>query len=171
MTSSSRKIFVTEDVKHSIPLDEIRGGGPPKDGIPSVDAPKFISIKEADAFLDDTSDIMLGIEVKGEARFYPYQILVWHEIVNDTIQDEPVLVTYCPLCATGVAFDRRVDGEAREFGVSGLLWESNLLMYNRTPGAGKETIWARFLKGTGLIRGDRFTDDASLCHRCWVRQS
>jgi len=136
---SSREVFITDDVKHSIPLNEILSGGPPKDGIPSIDDPKFISTDEAD-FLED-SDVGLGITIDGESKFYPYQILVWHEIVND----EDILVTYCPLCATGVAFDPHVNGERFEFGVSGRLWQSNLLMYNRTGNPDTESLWSQVL--------------------------
>lgn len=148
---SNRTILTTDGVKHSIPLNEILSGGPGKDGIPSIDNPKFVSANEA-TFLND-NDPGLGLTVNGESRFYPYNILVWHEIVNDTIAGEPVLVTYCPLCATGIVFDRRVDGEVQEFGVSGRLWQSNLLMYNRPSttlgtGAGNEadeSLWSQVL--------------------------
>jgi hypothetical protein len=144
VSEPARKIFLTDGVKHSIPTEEILSGGPPKDGIPSIDNPKFISSQEADQFLNDDS-MGLGFVWNGEARFYPYQILVWHEIVNDTIQGDPILVTYCPLCATGVVFDRKVAGEPAEFGVSGMLWQSNLLMYNRTDDAHKESLWSQVL--------------------------
>ena len=139
-TTSSREVSVTDGTKHSIPLDKILSGGPQKDGIPSIDAPKFISADDADFLIG--SDVGLGLSLNGEDRFYPYQILVWHEIVNDTIGDTPVLVTYCPLCATGIVFDRRVAGETQEFGVSGRLWQSNLLMYNRGK---EESLWSQVL--------------------------
>jgi hypothetical protein len=144
MRVSKREILITDDVKHSIPLNEILLGGPPKDGIPSIDNPKFISTKEADKNLSNDS-IGLGIIHKGEARFYPYKILVWHEIVNDTINNDPILITYCPLCATGVVFDRVVNGEEQGFGVSGKLWKSNLLMYNRTGNVESESLWSQVL--------------------------
>jgi len=141
---SSRQIFTTDGVKHSIPINEILSGGPPKDGIPSIDNPKFVSTTEADEFLG-AGDVGLGIFLNGEARFYPYQILVWHEIVNDNTGDHPLLVTYCPLCATGVAFNPIVNGEPVKFGVSGKLWKSNLLMYNRSSDSGKESLWSQVL--------------------------
>jgi len=141
---SQKEILMTDGTKHSIPLDEILSGGPGKDGIPSIDNPKFISKEEGDKFLDD-SDVGLGLTVNGESRFYPYRILVWHEIVNDEIQDNPILVTYCPLCATGIVFERTVDGKAQEFGVSGLLWQSNLLMYNRADNIENESLWSQVL--------------------------
>ena len=142
--TSEREVLITDGRKHSVPLNQILSGGPAKDGIPSIDNPKFINTKDADSFLED-KDVGLGLTVNGESRFYPYQILVFHEIVNDTISDQPVLVTYCPLCATGVVFDRRVQGEVEEFGVSGLLWQSNLLMYNRAPTEELESLWSQVL--------------------------
>lgn len=166
--SSGREILVTDGVRHSIPLDEILSGGPGKDGIPSIDNPKFISITDA-TFLND-SDPGLGLTVNGESRFYPYRILVWHEIVNDTIAEQPVLVTYCPLCATGIVFERTVDGVVQEFGVSGRLWQSNLLMYNRAQNADDESLWSQILgeavlgvhtgKKLSIVRSDvaRFGD-------------
>lgn len=141
---SMREIFVTDDTKHSIPLNEILSGGPGKDGIPSIDEPKFVDVREAGEFLDD-SDPGIGLVVEGESRFYPYRILVWHEIVNDTVDGVPVLVTYCPLCATGIVFQREIDGKAEEFGVSGRLWQSNLLMYNRASSEDGESLWSQVL--------------------------
>jgi len=144
VSSSERAISVTDGEKHSVPLDEILAGGPPKDGIPSIDEPKFIKTSEANNWLGDDSP-GLGIEINGIARFYPYQILVWHEIVNDNIAGDPVLVTYCPLCGTGIAFEGRVRGIAQEFGVSGRLWQSNLLMYNRAKNESDESLWSQIL--------------------------
>lgn len=140
---TQREILITNGVKHSIPLDEILSGGPGKDGIPAIDNPKFISASEA-TFLND-DDPGLGLTVNGESRFYPYRILVWHEIVNDTVAGEPLLVTYCPLCATGIVFERKVNGETQEFGVSGRLWQSNLLMYNRAGNEANESLWSQVL--------------------------
>lgn len=143
VVSSTREITTDNGVVHSIPLNEILEGGPGKDGIPSIDNPKFSSVADATYLKDD--DPGIGLTVNGESRFYPYRILVWHEIVNDTIAGEPVLVTYCPLCATGIVFDRRVDGETQEFGVSGKLWQSNLLMYNRAGDEKNESLWSQVL--------------------------
>lgn len=127
-----------EPIKHSVPLEEILGGGPPKDGIPSIDKPIYESVIRADQYLKDDG-LGILIERNGTARFYPYQILVWHEIVNDTFEGEPILVTYCPLCATGIVFERLVDGEAVEFGTSGKLWNSNLVMYDRKT----QSLWSQ----------------------------
>jgi len=142
--SNTREIFVTGGTKHSIPLDEILSGGPPKDGIPAINDPKFITTEEADKFLDDSS-VGLGLTLNGINRFYPYLVLVWHELANDNIGGQAVLVSYCPLCATGVVFDSKVGGEDQEFGVSGKLWQSNLLMYNRTGNEDTESLWSQVL--------------------------
>jgi len=138
--ASHRVIEETDGVKHSIPLEDIQVGNPNKDGIPSIDEPVFESIYTADQYLDDNG-LGLMVEVSGRYRFYPYQILVWHEIVNDTFMGEELLVTFCPLCYTGIVFDREVEGDVLEFGVSGKLWNSNLLMYDRAT----ESYWSQAL--------------------------
>ena len=137
---ATKEIMVTNGVKHSVPLDEILGGGPPKDGIPSIDNPKFISIPEANTLLSDV-ETGIAVNIDGIARFYPFQILVWHEIANDIINDKRILVTYCPLCLSGIVFDPLVNGERVEFGTSGKLWNSNLVMYDRKT----DSLWSQIL--------------------------
>jgi len=118
--------------------DDILSGGPPPDGIPPIDDPTFLSPDEVD-FLADQEPV-LAVEVEGEAKAYPLQIMTWHEIVNDTIGGVPITVTYCPLCNTGIAFERpTIDGELLDFGTSGKLYNSNLVMYDRQT----ETYWAQ----------------------------
>jgi len=124
--------------KHIVPLDEIVSGGPPPDGIPSIDKPKFVSKEEADKVLQD-ADQIVGININGDIRAYPLQILVWHEIVNDDVGGTPVAVTYCPLCFTNQVFNRTVDGQTVEFGTSGKLYNSNLVMYDRTS----NSLWSQ----------------------------
>jgi hypothetical protein len=126
----------TDFSKHSVPFDEILSGGPPKDGIPAIDRPDFVSIAEADRWLADREPLVV-FEHGGEVRGYPWQILIWHEIVNDEVGGLPVSITYCPLCNTAIAFDRRVDGEALNFGTTGKLRHSDLVMYDRQT----ETWW------------------------------
>lgn len=121
----------------TIPVAEIFSGGPPRDGIPSIDAPKFIRPAGAKFMRDD--DIVLSLTRSGSTRAYPLRILVWHEIVNDTLGDEPIFVTYCPLCGTGMVFDRDIGGKVRTFGVSGLLYQSDVLMYDRQS----ESLWSQ----------------------------
>ncbi|MBI5787167.1 MAG: DUF3179 domain-containing protein [Candidatus Niyogibacteria bacterium] len=132
--------MITNGVRHNIPLDEIIGGGPPKDGIPSIDNPRFVSVAEAGKWLGD-NEPGIALEVYGIKRFYPFQILVWHEIVNDTINEKRILVTYCPLCLSGIVFDPMVKGEQVEFGTSGKLWNSNLVMYDRKT----DSLWSQIL--------------------------
>ena len=127
----------TNGVKHIIPLDEIKSGGPPKDGIPSIDNPKFVSISEAEFVSDD--DIVIGLNVNGESRAYPLFILVWHEIVNDNVGGIPLAITYCPLCYTSQVFERTIDGREMEFGTSGKLYNSNLVMYDRNT----DSMWSQ----------------------------
>ena len=122
--------WATDFSTNSVPLDEFVGGGPPKDGIPSIDVPKFVGVDEAEEFLDGSEPVAV-VELEGEIRAYPLQILIWHEIVNDEIAGEPVAVTYCPLCNSTVAFRREVDGRPVEFGTTGMLRNSDLVMYDR----------------------------------------
>ncbi len=133
------QIMETNGIKHSIPLDKIKGGGPPKDGIPSIDNPKFAEIQ--DSRFMSSSDTVIGLEINGEAKAYPIFILVWHEIVNDYVGGVPVSVTYCPLCYTNQVFERVIDGQEVEFGTSGKLYNSNLLMYDRYT----ESYWSQAL--------------------------
>jgi hypothetical protein len=143
---SELEIMETDGVLHLIPLDKIKGGGPPKDGIPSVDHPKFAPVEDSQ-FMSD-SDTVIGLEINGDARAYPIFILVWHEIVNDKVGGTPVSVTYCPLCYTNQVFERIIDGQEVEFGTSGKLYNSNLLMYDRLT----ESYWSQAL-GTA-VKGD-----------------
>jgi hypothetical protein len=128
--------FKTDFSKHTIPYSEVLSGGPPKDGIPAIDNPQTISVSEADEWLEPVEPIVL-VRVGGEARAYPIQILMWHEIVNDTLGDKPLLVTFCPLCNTAIAFERVFDGQTFDFGTTGRLRYSNLIMYDRQT----ETWW------------------------------
>ena len=137
--SSKLTMMETNGVKHLIPLDKIKGGGPPKDGIPSIDNPVFASIQDSH-FISD-SDTVIGLEINGQAKAYPLFILVWHEIVNDVVGGTPVSVTYCPLCYTNQVFERVIDGQEVEFGTSGKLYNSNLLMYDRFT----ESYWSQAL--------------------------
>jgi hypothetical protein len=123
---------------HSVPFDEIQSGGPPKDGIPAIDAPRFVSVGSA-SFLRDREPV-IALEVDGEVRAYPIQILMWHEIVNDEVGGTPVTVTFCPLCNTAIVFDRRVGGRLLDFGTTGNLRNSDLVMYDRQT----ESWWQQF---------------------------
>jgi len=137
--STEFTIMETNGIKHLIPLDKIKGGGPPMDGIPSIDNPVFADL-QGSYFMSD-SDTVIGLEINGEAKAYPLFILVWHEIVNDNVGGTPVAVTYCPLCYTNQVFERVIDGQEVEFGTSGKLYNSNLVMYDRLT----ESYWSQAL--------------------------
>lgn len=144
---TDRSIRITDDTKHSIPLEEIVSGGPPKDGIPPIDRPQFVEVRDAGSFVED-SEPGLVYETDQTSRFYPFQILVWHEIVNDTVDGQRVLVSYCPLCRSGIVFDPVVNGQQVEFGTSGKLWNSNLLMYDRKT----DSLWSQIF-GEAVVGG------------------
>jgi len=136
---------VRAEEKHSVPPEEIVSGGPPPDGIPSIDSPKFISVEDANRFLAD-ADKVVGLNINGDIRVYPLQILVWHEIVNDNVGGIPVAITYCSLCFTNQVFARTVNNTVLEFGTSGKLYNSNLVMYDRTS----KSLWSQAL-GEGIV--------------------
>lgn len=121
-----------------VPIDQIRSGGPPPDGIPPIDEPLFVPVCAVD-FLSDNEPVAT-LTIGSETRAYPVQIMTWHEIVNDALNGVPVSVTYCPLCNSMIAFDRRVGDEILDFGTSGALYQSNLVMYDRQT----ESLWVQF---------------------------
>ncbi|HHH49563.1 MAG TPA: DUF3179 domain-containing protein [Saprospiraceae bacterium] len=120
-----------------IPFDEIKKGGPPKDGIPSIDRPIFLAAKYAKFLKAD--DEILGVVRNGKIKAYPIKILDRHEIVNDLFDEEAVVITYCPLCGSGMAFLANVAGQNRNFGVSGLLYNSDVLLYDRES----QSLWSQ----------------------------
>ncbi len=134
----------TDFTKTSVDFDEILSGGPPKDGIPSIDNPKFVPVSE----MHDMGPLepVIGLVINGDARAYPLRILTWHEIANDVVGGVPVVVTYCPLCNSAIVFDSRVDGVATEFGTTGKLRNSDLVMYDRNT----DSWWQQYL-GVGIV--------------------
>jgi hypothetical protein len=128
----------TDFSKRSVSFDEFMSGGPGKDGIPAVDDPRFVAVEDAD-FLEDREPV-IELVLEGDARAYPIQILIWHEIVNDVSGGVPVAVTFCPLCNTAIVFDRRVDEQTLDFGTTGNLRNSDLVMYDRQT----ESWWQQF---------------------------
>jgi len=135
----------TDFSKHTAALGEIDSGGPPKDGIPAIDRPRFVLQRDASRWLDPREPVIV-FEHRGEARAYPLQILIFHEIVNDVVAGTPVIVTFCPLCNAAVVFDRRVDGAVLDFGTTGKLRNSDLVMYDRQT----ESWWQQFT-GKGIV--------------------
>ncbi len=134
----------TDFTKHSVDLGDIMSGGPPKDGIPSIDDPVFVPVDKANHITD--TEPVISVILNGQARAYPLAILMWHEIVNDTVGGVPVSVTFCPLCNASIVFDRRLDGRVLDFGTTGKLRNSDLVMYDRQT----ESWWQQFL-GEGIV--------------------
>lgn len=128
--SGAEREFSTDFSRHTVSYREVFSGGPPKDGIPAIDAPQFVTVAEADAWLASQEPVVL-VQAGEEARAYPLQIMTWHEIVNDNIGGLPLTVTFCPLCNTAIAFERTLDGRVLDFGTTGRLRFSNLIMYDR----------------------------------------
>lgn len=135
----------TNTAKRDIELGELQSGGPGKDGIPAIDKPRFVEPSEAQKWLKPVEPV-ISLVVDGRAKAYPLQILVWHEIVNDRIADVPVMVTFCPLCYSAIVFERRADGKDYSFGTSGMLRNSNLVMYDRQT----ESLWQQ-ITGEAIV--------------------
>jgi hypothetical protein len=136
-----------------IDLDHLVSGGPPPDGIPPIDNPKFQPARDVDWL--EGAEPVLSLAVEGEIRAYPLQVMTWHEIVNDTVGAVPVTVTYCPLCNSGVAFHRRVGDRLLDFGTSGMLYADNLVMYDRQT----ESLWPQLTgqASVGVLTGTQLT--------------
>ncbi len=140
----------TESTISSVDFSEILSGGPPRDGIPPIDSPEFVAYEQADEWLADQEPVIL-FEHNGAAKIYPLQILMFHEIVNDTVADLPVAVTFCPLCNASIVYERTVDDTVLDFGTTGRLRNSDLVMYDRQT----ESWWQQFT-GVGII--GQYTD-------------
>ncbi len=123
-----------------VPASKILSGGPPRDGIPAIDKPRFVTARAA-SFLKE-EDRVLGIRHNGVSKAYPITILSWHEIVNDLVAGDPVAVTYCPLCGTGIAYLARSGDQAMTFGGSGLLYNSDMLLYDRKT----HSLWSQIMR-------------------------
>ena len=128
--------FKTDFSRHTVPYADVLSGGPPKDGIPAIDNPRFVTVPEAAEWLEAPEPVVL-VEAGGGAKAYPLQVLTWHEIVNDEVGGVPISITFCPLCNTAIGFKREFDGQVLDFGTTGRLRYSNLIMYDRQT----ETWW------------------------------
>jgi len=135
----------TDLTKRSIELSELKSGGPGKDGIPALSHPKFEPIAGANKWLDPKEPVIV-VGGASDVRVYPVQILIWHELVNDEIGGVPILVSYCPLCNSTIVFDRRIDGKPVQFGVSGMLRESDMVMFDRET----ESLWQQ-ITGEAIV--------------------
>ena len=146
--------WATDWNRHTVDYAEIRPVIP-RDNIPALNEPEIESFESASDWLAD-SEPVIAVEIDGTARAYPLQILMWHEIANDDLADVPVAVTYCPLCNSAIVFDRRVNDEVYNFGVSGLLRNSDLIMFDRNT----ESLWQQFT-GEGIV-GDHAGDQLTI---------
>ncbi|MEX2402180.1 MAG: DUF3179 domain-containing protein [Rhodothermales bacterium] len=144
---AERSDWQTEWDRRSIDLSELIPGGPPKDGIPSIDDPSFVSIQDARPWLEGKEPV-ISLAIEDEARAYPLQIMTYHEIANHELADTPVVVSFCPLCYSAVVFSRDVGGEVLTFGVSGLLRHSDLVMFDRQS----ESLWQQ-VTGEAIVGG------------------
>ena len=137
----------------TIPAKEVLSGGPPRDGIPALFSPKFIPTQSVN-YLND-NDIVISFTHNKETKAYPLKILLWHEIANDTVGGKSVAVTYCPLCGTSMVFDRSYKGKTHSYGVSGLLYNSDVLMYDKET----ESLWSQLKMEavSGPMVGQKFT--------------
>lgn len=145
-----------------IPIDEVLSGGPPRDGIPAIDRPRFVAASVADFLAED--DRILGVVRNGVSKAYPLSIMNWHEIVNDRFGDERVVITYCPLCGTGMAFLADTTDSSLTFGVSGLLYNSDMLLYDRQT----ESLWSQIMAQaiSGTHKGRRLLA-IPMSHTSW----
>jgi len=125
--------------KHTIEYKELLFGGPPRDGIPPIDKPTFVDVKQAKTWIKDNEPVVF-VKINDKVKAYPIQILIWHEIVNDTLGGKNISVTFCPLCNSTIVFDRNINGKTYDFGTSGLLRNSDLVMYDRQT----DTLWQQF---------------------------
>ncbi|MDP6514688.1 MAG: DUF3179 domain-containing protein, partial [SAR202 cluster bacterium] len=135
----------TDFTKHSVPFSEIFSGGPPRDGIPPIDSPKFIPVSDTPDYMNDNEPVVT-LEINGESKAYPVAILMWHEIVNDVVGGVPVTVTFCPLCNTAIVFDRRLGDTVYDFGTSGNLRKSDLVMWDR-----QTESWWQQINGEAIV--------------------
>lgn len=145
-----------------VPVEAIQRGGPPKDGIPAIDEPRFVPAAQSGLKPDDR---VLGLAIRGVARAYPIRILNWHEVVNDRFGERDVVVSYCPLCGTGMAFDGAVGPKRTSFGVSGLLYNSDVLLYDRAT----DSLWSQILGQAvaGPLKGCRLAP-LPMAHTSWA---
>lgn len=145
--SAAEETILGFDVSNaSISVREIYRGGPPPDGIPSIDNPRFTPTGEVDFLRED--DQVIGFSHNDEHRAYPFRVLIWHEIVNDVVGGKPVMATYCPLCGTAMMFSRTYQGQVLTFGVSGLLYNSDVLMFDRQT----RSLWSQL--GLKAVAGE-----------------
>ena len=150
----------TDFTQSEIEFDSVMDGGPPRDGIPALDAPQMIAVGDETRLAPNEPVITVSLD--GPARAYPLRYLTWHEIVNDEVEGLPIAVTFCPLCNSAITFDRRVADRVLSFGVSGKLRHSDMIMYDRET----ESWWQQAI-GQGIV-GEMTGVDLDVIHVSWV---
>ena len=152
----------SNEIPWALPLSDVVDGGPGKDGIPSIDNPQFSDAGDINFLLPN--DLVLGVKVGDEIRAYPHPIMDYHEIVNDEIDGMALAITYCPLTGTGSAWNREVDGNVTTFGVSGLLYNANLLPYDRAS----NSVWSQMLlKGVSSVQINKPVETYPMLEMRW----
>lgn len=152
--TGAQERWATDFTKHTVPLEEILRGGPPKDGIPAIDDPEFVTVRAADRWLRDREPVIV-VRHEDDVRAYPYQIMIYHEIVNDVVGGKPLSVTYCPLCNTALVFERQHGEHLFDFGTTGRLRMSDLVMYDRQTESWWQQASGEAIVGT--LAGERLT--------------
>jgi hypothetical protein len=147
----------------AVPAEQIELGGPPRDGIPAIDRPKFLAAKDAKFLRPE--DRVVGVHYHGITRAYPISILNWHEVVNDNFNKEAIVITFCPLCGTGMVFRANIGGRALRFGVSGLLYNSDVLLYDRQT----QSLWSQIASVaiSGPMKG-KLLEAIPVSHTTWA---
>lgn len=135
-----------------IPREQLVAAGIPKDGVPALSNPSVLSVADVEILNERQrgkylvpSDRVIGVEIGGQARAYPLRVMNWHEVINDTIAETPVLITYSPFCDSPAVYRRVVNGETLEFGASGLMFNSNPLLFDRRANGAGESLWSQLL--------------------------
>ena len=144
-SSAIQRGWSTDFSRHTVDYSEILSGGPPRDGIPPIDNPEFTSVAPPPEYMN-AAEPVIALEINGDARAYPLAVLIWHEIVNDEVGGVPVSITYCPLCNTAITFDRRVGDRVLDFGTSGLIRKSDLVMWDR-----QTESWWQQITGEAIV--------------------
>ena len=156
-SSWKREFPKTDFTKRSISMDSVMSGGPPRDAIAPIDAPRILPVDSSapEVLAIKAREPVLSLALNGEARTYPLRFLIWHEIVNDTLGGKKIVATFCPLCNSAIVFDASVDGRALSFSTTGRLRNSDLLMYDRET----ESWWQQFLGEAviGKLLGKKLT--------------
>ncbi len=155
----------SNDNRWLVPVGLVKDGGPGKDGIPVLEAPLFVPIDSIGYLKEE--DLVLGLRVGTDIRAYPHNILNYHEIVNDLVGGEPLAVTYCPFTGTGVGISRDILGSVTTFGVSGLLYQTNLMPFDRETGSTWSQMLTQCVNGEHIGKGQKIIPMIETSWKTW----